>query len=314
MKSIAIGKSPLHSSRLAYGCWRLGGSWEPHEISQEREAAAHKAITTAFDSGFTFFDHADIYCHGHAETLFGKVLKAVPGMRNKILIASKCGIRRKGDPSPDSPYRYESSSAHIVAACEGSLSRLGTDHLDLFQLHRHDPLAHPSEVAEAFSKLQKQGKALQFGVSNFSPSQIRTLQTFCPMPIVASQVEISLIRLDRFHDGTIEHCLSENISPFAWSPLGAGRLASHSAIELNAPDHAHRMQLRERLDTIAHARSVPRVAIALSWLLSHPAGIIPIIGATTPAHIQEAAIADTVELTREEWYRLYEAGIGHRLP
>lgn len=314
MKSISIGKSTLKSSRLAYGCWRLGGSWEPQEISPERESASRKAVLTAYEQGFTFFDHADIYCHGHSETLFGKVLQEVSGMRDKVVIASKCGIRRKGDPTPESPYRYDYSSEHLVAACEGSLRRLGVDYIDLYQLHRHDPLAHPIEVAKAFATLRQQGKVRWFGVSNFTTHQLRTLQSFCSVPIVAQQVEINLMRLEHLNDGTLDMCESEQISPFAWSPLAAGRLATNSAIDLNSPDHAHRAQLRERLDAIAYARHVSRSVIALAWLLAHPAGIIPIVGATTPEHILDAAKAETIELTRDEWYRLYEAAVGHRLP
>ncbi|MBM3821346.1 MAG: aldo/keto reductase [Verrucomicrobia bacterium] len=314
MKTITLGKSTLHPSRLAYGCWRLGGSWEPSEISPEREAVARKAILTAFEQGFTFFDHADIYCHGHSETLFGKVLHEVSGMRDQVTLATKCGIRRKGEPNPDSPYRYDYSSEHIIQACEGSLRRLGVDTLDLFQLHRYDLLTHPEEVARAFQTLRHQGKARWFGVSNFTASQFRTLQSFLNEPLISNQVEISLIRLDHLLDGTLDLCLSEKVSPLAWSPLAAGRLASHSAIDLNSPDHAHRAQLRERLDVVAHARHTSRSVIAIAWLLAHPAGIIPIIGATTPDHIVDAAKAESLELTREEWYGLYEAGLGHRLP
>ena len=313
MDSIPLGQSDLVSSRLAYGCWRLGGSTEIAEITEEGAMHGGAAVVAAYDAGFTLFDLADVYCDGICETIVGQVLAQVAGMREKILIATKCGIRKKGEPYTDSPYRYDFSGEHIVKSCEDSLRRLGIETIDLFQLHRPDYLCDPVEVAEAFSKLKAQGKAREFGVSNFRPAQFSLLQKFCPMPLLVNQVEISLASLDCFHNGTLDHCLMENITPLAWSPLDGGRLGSVAKSTKAAP-HPVQMKLLEALDAIGEERGTSRTAIALAWLLKHPSRIVPIIGATNPDNIREAVKSTEITLTREEWYRLLEAARGDRLP
>src|SRR6185436_17344105 len=152
MDTIQLGDS-LQVSRLAYGCWRILGP-ESAEPNAEREAGARKAIAAAYEAGFTFFDHADVYADGVAETVFSRVLNEVAGMRQRVVITTKCGIRRKGVPHPDSPYRYDFSAEHIVASCEQSLKRLGVETIDVYQLHRPDYLMEPAEVAGAFGKLK----------------------------------------------------------------------------------------------------------------------------------------------------------------
>ncbi|HVY72278.1 MAG TPA: aldo/keto reductase [Verrucomicrobiae bacterium] len=314
MKTVALGSSALVSSRLAYGCWRIAGPGESAELTPEREAAGLQAVFAAYDAGYTLFDHADMYSHGLGETIFGKALQQVSGMRDRILIGTKCGILRKGDPTPDSPYRYDSSAAHIIASCEQSLARLGVDHVDIYQLHRPDYLMDPAEVARAFSQLKSSGKAREFGVSNFHPSQVIALQKACPMLLIVNQVEISAMHLNTFHDGTLDQCLAEKITPLAWSPLAGGRLAATGPVDMHLPDHTRKLRMRETLDHIAHAREISRPVVALAWLLSHPAGIVPIVGSTNPARIAEMARAGEIELSRDEWYRIMEAGQGHRLP
>lgn len=314
MQTVQLGKSSLAASRLAYGCWRIAGTWDAPKVTPAAESAGRKAVIGAFECGYTLFDLADIYCDGVCESIFGQALKEVSGMRKRVLIASKCGIRRKGDPQPDSPYRYDFSAEHIVRACEQSLKRLGVETIDLYQLHRPDYLADPAEVAEAFGKLKKAGKVREFGVSNFRPSQLAALQKACPMPLIAHQVEISLARLDCFHDGTLDQCLSDKIAPMAWSPLGGGRLADNGPIDLQTPDHAHRIHVREMLDLVARERGVTRSVVALAWLLKHPARIFPVVGSTQPERIRDAINATEIELSRDEWYRLMEAAHGQRLP
>ena len=218
MKSVAIGRSKLKTPRLAYGCWRLAGTWNRQEVTDEGRAKGVKAVIAAFDAGYTLFDLADIYCSGESEVLFGRALKAVPNMRKRVTIATKCGIRFAGDPTPNSPFRYDFSTENIMSACEGSLKRMGVDVIDIYQLHRPDYLMNPEEVAAAFSKLKKQGKVKEFGVSNFKPSQLALLQKACPMPLIVQQVEISLLKLDCLDDGTLDQCLSDKIMPLAWSP------------------------------------------------------------------------------------------------
>jgi predicted oxidoreductase len=314
MQTIQIGRSTLRSTRLAYGCWRLAGTCNPAEVTPEREATGRRAVLAAYEAGYTLFDHADIYCDGVAERLFGQVLKEVPGMRERVIIASKCGIRKRGVPKPESPGRYDFSADYIIRCCEESINRLGIDTIDLYQLHRPDYLCNPAEVAAAFSKLRAQGKAREFGVSNFRPSQVAMLQKACPMPLLVNQVEISLARLDCFEDGTLDQCLAEQISPLAWSPLGGGQLADTMPIDLRAADHAHRIGLREELEHLARERESTRSILALAWLLKHPAGIIPIVGSVKPERIREAVQAVEFELSREEWYRLLVAARGEHLP
>jgi predicted oxidoreductase len=314
VKQLPLGKSEMFSSRIAYGCWRLAGTQNPAEITVDKDERGIRAAIAAYEAGFTLFDHADVYCRGEAERLFGKALKQVPGMRERIVIASKCGIRMKGEPEPDSPYRYDVSAEHIIASCDQSLRRLGVETIDLYQLHRVDYLCDPHEVAGAFDKLRAAGKVRHFGVSNFRPSQLTVLQKACPMPLVVNQVEISLFTLDRFDDGTLDQCMTEQITPLAWSPLAGGRITETLPIDLNSPDHAQRIALRETLDLIARERGTSRLVIALAWLLKHPARIIPILGSTNPQNICEATKADALDLSRDEWYRLMEAARGQRLP
>ena len=312
MDSIPL-TSAIQVTRLAYGCWRVLGP-EGAEINADREAAARKAIAAAFESGYTFFDHADVYADGAAEKVFGDVLKEVSGMRERVVIATKCGIRRKGNPNPDSPYRYDFSADHIIKSCEQSLKRLGVETIDVYQLHRPDYLMDPAEVADAFSRLKQQGKVREFGVSNFKPHQVTLLQSACPFRLIVNQLEISLARLDCFEDGTLAQCLAEKMLPMAWSPLAGGRLAETLPIDINSPEHARRIGLRETLDDIARDYGVTRTIIALAWLLKHPAKIIPIVGSARPERIREAAQAEKVPVSRDEWYRLMEAARGERLP
>ena len=314
MKTIKIGKSSLEASALAYGCWRLAGTAEPEHVTPERRAVGHAAAIAAYELGFTLFDHADIYCLGVAETIFGEVLKEVSGMRERILLASKCGIRRAGDPDPAAPYRYDFSAEYIVASCEASLQRLGVEVIDLYQLHRPDFLCEPEEVAKAFGQLKEAGKVREFGVSNFRPSQFTLLQKVCPMPLVVNQIEISLLRTDPFFDGTLDQCLGEGITPMAWSPLAAGTLAGRIGVSMNDPQHARKAKLDDALGAFSRDRGVSRSAVALAWLRRHPSGIQPIVGSTNPDRIREAVAAADLELTREEWYRLMEAAHGQRLP
>lgn len=314
MKTIKIGKSNLECSVLAYGCWRLAGTWEPDHVTPERRAAGRAAAIAAYELGFTLFDHADIYCHGVAESIFGETLKAVSGMRERILIATKCGIRFAGDPEPGAPYRYDFSAEHIVASCEGSLRRLGVEMIDLYLLHRPDFLCQPEEVARAFSQLKLAGKVREFGVSNFRPSQVALLQKACPMPLVVNQVEINLLHTEPLFDGTLDQCLAEGITPMAWSPLAGGILGGRIGAAMNDPHHARKAKLNDALEAISRERGVSRSALALAWLRRHPSGIQPIVGTINPDRLREAAQAADLELTRPEWYRLMEAALGQRLP
>lgn len=314
MKTAPLGKSSLVSSRLAFGCWRVAGTWDPTAVTADAMDRGRQAVIAAYDTGYTLFDHADIYCEGVAERIFGQVLKKVPGMRERIVIATKCAIRKSGEPNAKAPFRYDFSAEHIIHSCEQSLRRLGIEVIDLYQLHRPDYLMDPAEVAGAFARLKSEGKVREFGVSNFRPSQLAALQKACPMPLIVNQVEISLANRTCFEDGTLDQCLTEKITPLAWSPLAGGLLAD-GARALLPWQEAYRIKpIVAELDVIAKERGATRTIIALAWLLKHPAKIIPIIGSSQPANIKDAARADSLDLTREEWYRLLEAARGERVP
>src|SRR5215471_4083189 len=158
MQTMLLGVSSLRSSRLAYGCWRIAGSWDPAEVTTESREAGKRAVIAAYEAGYTLFDNADIYCLGEAERILGTALKEVSGMRDRVIIATKGGIRAGGTPQPDSPPRYDFSAEHLLHACEQSLKRLGIGTIDLYMLHRPDYLAAPEEIAKAFSQLQSSGK------------------------------------------------------------------------------------------------------------------------------------------------------------
>lgn len=313
MKTVSTSSS-LSFSRLAYGCWRIAGTWNPAEVSATMKSAGRAAVLAAYEAGFMAFDLADIYCGGEAERLFGEVLREVPEMRRRIVVISKCGVRKPGEPKPDSPYRYDFAADYIVRSCEQSLQRLGIETIDLYLLHRPDYLMDPTEVAGAFAQLKASGKVREFGVSNFPPSKVVALQRACPMKLLVNQVEISLANTRSLEDGTLDQCLAEQILPMAWSPLAGGKLADGSKQVLSAQEGYRTDAVVTELDEIARARGVTRTAVALAWLLKHPAHIIPVIGSIAPENIREAARADEVDLSRDEWYRLFKAGRGAPLP
>ena len=307
MKTTQIGASSLLASRLAYGCWRIADRAIAPDIGR-------RAVVAAVEAGFTLFDHADIYCDGEAEKLFGRVLKESSELRERILIATKCGIRKPGEPNADSPYRYDFSADYILRSCDGSLQRLGVETIDIYQLHRPDFLMDPDEVAGAFAKLLQAGKVREFGVSNFKPSQVVALQGACPMRLLVNQVEISLANLAALEDGTLDQCLAQRITPMAWSPLAGGKLADGPRRILPAQEAYRPEATLAAVDALAKARGASRTVVALAWLLRHPARIMPIVGSTDAGRIREAAQADAFDLSREEWYRLLEAARGEKLP
>jgi len=309
MKKVPLGDSKLESSRLAYGCWRLARTGD---IQQDLKTT-REAVLAAVDAGYTLFDHADIYCHGRAESAFGEVLRENPALRKKILIATKCGIRFAGEPA-GAPQRYDFTAEHIIRSCEQSLLRLHTDRIDLYQLHRPDWLMDVDEVALAFASLHKSGKVREFGVSNFRPSQVSLLQRVVlqklEQNLIVNQVEISLSQLTAFEDGTLDQCQAMNMTPLAWSPLAGGLLGDGATDLLPGQKGYKPAPIVAAVDELAKARGTSRTSIALAWLLKHPTKIIPIIGTTNPERIRAAAAVVEVELTREEWYGLLVAARG----
>ena len=314
MRVQPLGKSSLQGTRLAYGCMRISGSWDPAKVTPEMERQGIRSVLTALEAGYTLFDHADIYGRGTCETIYGKALKESPELKRRGVVATKCGIRFDGDGGPAAPHRYDLSYGHIVWSCEQSLKRLGLDCVDVYQLHRPDLLADPAEIARAFSDLHLQGKVKTFGVSNFLPSLVAAVQSACRMPLVVNQVEIHLGRLDPFTDGTLEQCQTLGLSPLAWSPLAGGRLGDGAEVPADHPQRERWLGLLKELDAQAKDHGVSRSVMALAWLLKHPSGIIPIVGSVQPGRIKDAVKADSVELSRENWYRLLVAARGEGLP
>ena len=314
MKTQKIGKTELVTTRLAYGCMRLPDTWDPKAIDAAKRERARLAVLAAFEAGYTLFDHADIYCRGMCEQLFGDIVGDTPSLkRTPHLIATKCGIRFPDDP-PGTPHRFDFSKQHILWSCDQSLKRLGIERIDIYQLHRPDILMNPPEIAEAFAILKKAGKVRYFGVSNFSPSFVSCLQSALPEALVVNQVEIHLGRLDCFVDGTLDQCIERGITPLSWSPLAGGWLGAGATVWDKHPRREHLLAIQKMVDEIAAKYGVSRTVMALAWLLKHPSKIVPIVGSANPANIKDAVKADDVELTREDWYRIYVAARGEKLP
>jgi len=310
METLQLGPTDLKVSRLAYGCMRIARTWDPAKVDAAAIDEGVAMLEAADAAGFTFFDHADIYCRGACEQIYGVALKRHPDWRHRHIVATKCGIRFPGDPQPGSPHRYDFSKAHILASAEASLRRLNRDVIDLYQLHRPDVLMDPAEVAEAFDALHRSGKVRWFGVSNFLPSQVRALQAHWNLPLAVNQVEIHLLRLDPFTDGTLDQCLELNLAPLSWSPVAQGRLADGH----DAGPHPLTRSLHAELDAVARTLGISRAEAATAWLLAHPSKIIPIIGSTRPERIRSASEALHVRMDRETWYRLYTTARGAKLP
>ena len=311
MQQVTLGKSRLKVSRLAYGCWRIAGTWQPHKVTAKAREAGVKAVLAAFEAGYTLFDLADIYCDGVAEELFGLALKQARGLRKRTVIATKCGIRT---PENGDPYRYDFNAGYIIESCEASLRRMGIDTIDLFQLHRPDWLMDPAEVASALAKLKKAGKVRHFGVSNFSPSQVSVLRSALKEPLLVNQVEISLLQLDPFSNGILDQCLEHTITPMAWSPLAGGYLGNGTNGVLPNQENYKPAKIRRRLDILARELDTTRTIVALAWLMRLPSGIVPIVGSSKPDRIREAAAAAQLTLTHEQWYHLLTSALKRDLP
>jgi predicted oxidoreductase len=289
--------SGIDVSPIAWGMWRLA--------ENGRTAAdAAKLVHAALDAGITFLDTADIYGFdgsggfGDAEALLGEVLAGEPALRGRMVLATKGGILP--------PLPYDQSADYLRKAIEDSLRRLKVDVIDLWQIHRPDILGHPQEVARVLDDAVASGKIRSLGVSNFTCAQTAALNHFLGTKLATTQPEISPLRIDCFENGELDQAMMLGLTPMAWSPLGGGRLA--------APETARDKAVAAALDTVAAAQGVSRTVAAYSWLMAHPAGIIPIIGSQNAARIAEGAAALKVRWTRTDWYAVLVAARGERLP
>ncbi|MEU7062769.1 aldo/keto reductase family oxidoreductase [Streptomyces sp. NPDC053429] len=308
--------------RLLYGCMGLGGDWDDTPYGSADVERAEAAIEAALDSGITVFDHADIYRHGKAEAVFGEVLGRAQGLREKIVIQTKCGIRLGDGVRPGI---YDLRGETILRRVQESLERLRTDVIDVLLLHRPDPLADPQEVAAALTSLHRQGLVRRFGVSNMGAPAIGELQDHLDLPLVANQLEMSLARRDwleagvvvntaaagdnGFPLGTLEYCRKNDVRLQAWGALAQGRYTGRP----RTPDDERTAQL---IATLAKVKDTTPETVLLWWLQRHPAHIAPVIGSTHPARIRACADAAGREpdLSHEEWYELWLTARGTPLP
>lgn len=311
------------SSRLVFGCMGLGGSWDSQPITDDHIRHAEAAVEAALAIGINVFDHADIYTLGKAEQVFGILLKRNPALRDRLLIQSKCGIRFTDGLGPK---RYDLSRDYILRSVDGILSRLGIDHLDTLLLHRPDPLMDPDDIAEAWLTLKQSGKVSHLGVSNMHAGQIRLLQSRLPDPLVANQLEMSLLQHDWVEQGTcfnndqakssrvwadtLEYCQTQQIQIQAWGSLAKGWYTGAAPQDASPAVH----ETRQLVSDLAQRHGVAGESIVLAWLMKHPARIQPVIGTSHPGRIQACAAALQIELSREEWYQLYVTARGIELP
>lgn len=305
MKHIKIGGSDLKTSAIAFGCMRISGM-PLKDVS--------RLIDTALENGINLFDHADIYGGGRSEEVFAKAAGMCPTVREKMFLQSKCGIG-KG--------MYDLSKKYILQSVDGILKRLDTEYLDLLLLHRPDTLMEPEEISEAFNYLNESGKVRYFGVSNQNSMQIRLLEKYLRQPILVNQLQLSLahtsiidagLNVNLYNDAAIvrdgsilEYCRLNGITIQTWSSLQYG------FFEGTFLNNEKFVKLNRVINRMAEEKSVTDTAIAIAWLLRHPAGIQPIVGTTKCDRVVEVAKAAEIELSREEWYELYLAA-GNKLP
>ncbi|MGV0816940.1 aldo/keto reductase [Martelella sp. AMO21009] len=296
MQRVDIAKD-LSFSRLVYGMWRIAeGETSPATVQAKVEACLAQGITT--------MDNADIYGGYTAEAVLGGALKASPGLRDRIEIVTKCGIvAPMGRHSAKRVKHYDTSAQHIRASVEASLRDMGTDHVDLLLIHRPDPMIDPEETGRVLDDLVADGKILAAGVSNFRPHDFTLLQANMETWLATNQIELGLLATDPFTNGDLAFLQERKLPVMAWSPLGGGRLF----VEASAP-------LLAALETIGKRFGVDASAVAIAWLLAHPANILPVLGTNNLDRIAAISDAEKVELDRQDWFALFETARGYEVP
>jgi predicted oxidoreductase len=305
MKYIKVPNTDMSASEISLGCMRIS------EMTNEEISTL---IHTALDEGINFFDHADVYGGGKSEEKFAEALDMNSDLREKMILQTKCGIRQGS---------FDFSKEHILEAVDGSLKRLRTDYIDVLLLHRPDALMEPEEVAEAFTTLETNGKVKYFGVSNQNPMQIELLCKFVKQKIHFNQLQLSItntgmidaginvnMKIDRSinRDGSIlDYCRLKDIIIQPWSPFQYGFF---EGVFLDNPKFP---ELNQKINAIAASKGVTNTAIAIAWLLRHPAHMQPILGTTNPQRVKDSCEASDITLSREEWYQIYLAA-GNTLP
>ncbi len=309
------------SSSIAYGCMGLGGTWDDTPITVEDRKQAEAVVEAALEAGINFFDHADIYTRGKAEAVFGEILSRRKDLRDQLILQTKAGIRLA-----DAPPRYDWSPEWLRHRLEQSLKSLKVEQIDIWLLHRPDPLAEPEAVAALFHELQAEGKVRHFGVSNMNQHQIEYLQRYLNIPLIVNQLEISLAKLDwlnegvlvnapqdrsaHFPAGLLEYSRAKGMQIQSWGSLANGQFSGR-ILETSLPTAQATTALVKEL---SEAYQTSPEGILLSWIIRHPARIQPVIGTTNPQRIRACAPENIVELNREDWYRLFLIARGDRLP
>jgi predicted oxidoreductase len=283
----------------------VAGTWRLHEQGWTA-ADTLRWIEQWADLGVTSFDHADLYGFYSVEALFGEALALRPGLRNRLQLVSKCGIRLVGHERGAARIKhYDTSRAHIVASVEHSLRALRTDHLDLLLLHRPDPLMDAAEVADTVAGLLRSGKILDFGVSNFGPAAFALLDALTPL--ATNQIELHPLHLEPLHDGTLDLLQQRGRRPMIWSPLAGGRL-------LGGDESPAAQRVRGALVTLGATLGVAPATVAYAWLLRHPSRPRPVVGTLRVQGLQDALAAQALSLDAEVWTELWQAGAGHQVP
>jgi len=324
VKTYKLANTDLTVSRIAFGTWHIGGDWDKTPPTQEIRDRANTLLTAAYEHGINHIDLADIYTMGKSDEVIGYALKQNPGLREKLVLQEKAGIVVGANPDYGQPGRYDYSFEHLVGVVEGSLKKLGTDYVDLLAFHRPDALVEPEEVARAAEHLHKNGMVRHFGVSNHSPMQIELLKKYLDFPLVVNQLELNLLHSYMISNGilvnqtvahfantesVLEYCRLNDITVQAWSPVAGGQLFAPAD---DAPENVR--TLAKLIADMAEQKGTTKEAIALAWLLRHPAGIQPILGTHKAERIADSVRADDVTLDRVEWYSLLEAARGAPVP
>jgi len=301
MKRIKLSKSGPEFSRMVYGTWRLLSTKpDAQEINRRLHACVELGITT--------IDTAEIYGLYHVEEALGTALALSPGLRDKLEIVTKAGIYVPNSYHPERrTAHYNASGARLIKSLEKSLRLLGTDHVELFLVHRPDWLTRADDTAAGLNELMRSGKIKSAGVSNYSASQFDLLNGVMEQPLVTNQIEFNLLHMEPILDGTLHQCEKLGILPMAWSPLAGGRL-----FNAEDPASARLTAVANEMSERTHGATLEQLAYA--WILAHPSQPLPVIGTNKIERLQSAAKAVDVVLEREDWYALWQAAQGRKVP
>jgi predicted oxidoreductase len=284
-------------SRIIAGCMSWG-HWGKEFSTEEMIAQLHLTI----EAGISTFDHADIYGDYTTEARFGKAFAQSGVERESIQIISKCGIQYVGNTRDNRIKHYDYSKEYIVWSAEKSLKDLQTDYLDLLLLHRPSPLMQADEISAAISQLKEEGKILDFGVSNFTPSQVDLINS--QSKISANQIEFSLTQHTAMHNGSLDHMTLHGITSMCWSPLGS----------VFREENDTTFRIKEVLEELCKKYDASEDQLLLAWILKHPSGIHPVIGTTNKERISNAVKAADIDLDVQDWFALLVACQGHKVP